>query len=433
MSIMKAKLSILYVISVVSLIVLMLLSFADKNLFFYTISLVVIISVYYGYTLFHLKEYSSNENLKINDDFITLKTPQDDAILDEIIEVTNSSANGDFKSQIKSSSSNEKYQQIANNLNKTFENIHSTITLILNYLEKYQKNDFTVSLENKQSEELKLLIEAINKLNIKISRMLLSSLKNGVKLRENSDSLKLNINELTRNITTEAATLEETASAVEEITSIVINNNQNVEEIIRYSAELTSSVKNGYETAKNSASLMDKINEKTKSIEAAIVVIDQIAFQTNILSLNAAVEAATAGEAGKGFAVVAAEVRNLANRSAEAAREIKSLVSNATDEANKGKIASSEMMTEYDVLNENINKTKSLIDTISVSLKEQQKGMEQINKAISHIDTGTQENASKAQNTMQIADENDKMAVSMVVETNKTNFFGRDEYNSTLK
>ena len=433
MSEMKAKLSILYSISVVSLIVLMLLSLADKSLFFYTVGLVVVISIYYGYTLFNLKESFEDKKLLIKDDFLLSKTTQNDEILDEIIVVTNNSANGDFKGQIKTNSSNEKYQQIADNLNKTFGNIHSTITMILNYLDKYQKNDFTVSLENKQSEELNLLIEAINKLNIKISRMLLSSLKNGVKLRENSDSLKLNINELTRNITTEAATLEETASAVEEITSIVINNNQNVEAIISYSAELTSSVKNGYETAKNSASLMDVINEKTKSIEAAIVVIDQIAFQTNILSLNAAVEAATAGEAGRGFAVVAAEVRNLANRSAEAAKEIKNLVSNATDEANKGKNASSEMMKEYDILNENINKTKSLIDTISVSLKEQQRGMEQINKAISHIDTGTQENASKAQDTMQIADENDKMATSMVVETNKTHFFGRDEYNSTLK
>ncbi len=433
MSEMKAKLSILYSISVVSLIVLMLLSLADKSLFFYTVGLVVVISIYYGYTLFNLKESFEDKKLLIKDDFLLSKTTQNDEILDEIIVVTNNSANGDFKGQIKTNSSNEKYQQIADNLNKTFGNIHSTITMILNYLDKYQKNDFTVSLENKQSQELNLLIEAINKLNIKISRMLLSSLKNGVKLRENSDSLKLNINELTRNITTEAATLEETASAVEEITSIVINNNQNVEAIISYSAELTSSVKNGYETAKNSASLMDVINEKTKSIEAAIVVIDQIAFQTNILSLNAAVEAATAGEAGRGFAVVAAEVRNLANRSAEAAKEIKNLVSNATDEANKGKNASSEMMKEYDILNENINKTKSLIDTISVSLKEQQRGMEQINKAISHIDTGTQENASKAQDTMQIADENDKMATSMVVETNKTHFFGRDEYNLTLK
>ena len=429
MSIMKAKLSILYVISIVSLIVLMLLSFADKNLFFYTISLVVVISVYYGYTLFHLKEYTSNENLEIND-FIPLKTSQDDDILDEIISITNNSVNGDFKGQIKSNSSNEKYQQIANNLNKTFENIHSTITLILNYLEKYQKNDFTVSIENKQSEELNLLIEAINKLNIKISRMLLSSLKNGVKLRENSDSLKLNINELTRNITTEAATLEETASAVEEITSIVINNNQNVEEIIRYSAELTSSVKNGYETAKNSASLMDKINEKTKSIEAAIVVIDQIAFQTNILSLNAAVEAATAGEAGKGFAVVAGEVRNLANRSAQAAKEIKDIVEKAKEITSEGKDIADEMINGYVKLNQDITSTISLIDDVQNSSKEQLQGIEQINNSISSLDKQTQQNATVANKTQEIAINTDKIAKLIVEDANNKEFIGKENIKS---
>jgi len=432
MASLKGKFTILYSISIVSLISLMLLSFLGQSLVFYSIALIIIISIFYIYNLSNIKD-SNEENSLINNDFIVSKALENDAILDEIIEVTRASSNGDFKNQIKSNSSNDKYQEISNNINKSFSNVNMTINQILNLLEKYQKNDFTVIIENKQSEDLKLLIEAINKLNTKISKMLLSSLKNGVKLRGNSDSLKLNVKELTKNITLEAATLEKTASAVEEITASVVRNNSNVEEIISYSKELTSSVTNGYESAKNSALLMDVINEKTKSIEAAIVVIDQIAFQTNILSLNAAVEAATAGEAGKGFAVVAQEVRNLASRSAEAAKEIKNLVVNATDEANKGKNASSEMMKEYDILNENINKTKILIENISLSLKEQQRGMEQINKAISHIDSGTQENASKAQNTMQIADENDNMANSMVVDTNKTQFFGRDEYNSSLR
>jgi methyl-accepting chemotaxis protein len=432
MSSSKKNLTILYSISVASMVILMLLSLVGGNSFFYPIIFIIIISIFFAYSLANYKDSSIGDSYLIKDNLETFKNLEYDTILDEIISVTNSSANGDFRNQIKINSSNEKYQQIANNVNKTLSNMHLSLDTILLYLEKFQKNDFTVTLENHQSEDLKVLIEAINKLNIKISRMLLSSLKNGVKLKKNSDSLKENLNELTKNMISEAATLEETASAVEEVTSSVINNNSNVEEILSYSNILTSSVKNGYESAKNSALFMEIINEKTKSIEAAIVVIDQIAFQTNILSLNAAVEAATAGEAGRGFAVVAAEVRNLASRSAEAAKEIKILVSNATDEANKGKNASSEMMKEYDILNENINKTKSLIENISISLKEQQRGMEQINKAISQIDTGTQENASKAQDTMQIADENDNMATSMVVETNKTKFFGRDEYNSTI-
>ena len=103
------------------------------------------------------------------------------------------------------------------------------------------------------------------------------------------------------------------------------------------STEVTASATNGERLANQTTVAMDEINNQVNSINEAISVIDQIAFQTNILSLNAAVEAATAGEAGKGFAVVAQEVRNLANRSAEAAKEIKNLVENATSKTNDGK------------------------------------------------------------------------------------------------
>jgi methyl-accepting chemotaxis protein len=259
--------------------------------------------------------------------------------------------------------------------------------------------------------------------------MLLSSLKSGTMFKENADALRTNMEHLSSNITTQATILEETSASVEEITSNVRNNNIDVDKMLKYSNELTLSVKSGYESAKNSALLMDRINDKTKSIEEAITIIDQIAFQTNILSLNAAVEAATAGEAGKGFAVVAAEVRNLASRSAEAAKEIKLLVGSATQETNNGKNASTEMIKEYDVLNENIQKTKQIIENISSSLKEQERGIEQVNTAIADLDRATQHNALKAQETREIANHNDQMATSMVVDTNKTNFFGRDEFN----
>merc|ERR1711879_104182 len=126
----------------------------------------------------------------------------------------------------------------------------------------------------------------------------------------------------------------------------------------------------------------DDIDTQVHSINEAITVIDQIAFQTNILSLNAAVEAATAGEAGKGFAVVAQEVRNLASRSAEAAKEIKHLVEDANIKANEGKQISDKMIKGYASLNESISKTIELIEDISNSSKEQQSGILQINDAI---------------------------------------------------
>ena len=334
-----------------------------------------------------------------------------------------------FKGKIEAKSENQEFQNIANNLNQTVGNLSISFEQMLYFFERYQKNDFTVEIKSNQAQELKTLIDAVNKLNIKISKMLLSSLKSGSMFKENADALRNNMEQLSTNITTQATILEETSASVEEITSSVRNNSLDVDKMLKYSNELTVSVKNGYESAKNSAELMDRINNRTKSIEDAISIIDQIAFQTNILSLNAAVEAATAGEAGRGFAVVAAEVRSLASRSADAAKEIKLLVGGATLEANNGKIASTEMIKEYDVLNENIQKTKQIIENISSSLKEQERGIEQVNVAIADLDRATQQNALKAQETREIANHNDQMATTMIVETNKTNFFGRDDFN----
>ena len=422
----------IYILSLVLMCVMSYLSYININLLIPLLIGSLFISFIYISSLREIKKINENmENEKIQNNLNLSEL--DDSILDEIVSVTKNSANNIFVKRIKLDSKNKKYLQIAENINITLENFQLTINNILEYLNDYQKNNFTKALKSDNAEELKPLIDGINNLNIKISRMLLSSLKSGIRLRENSDLLKENINQLTNNLTTQAATLEETASAVEEITSSVINNNVNVDEMLVNSEKLIKFVNNGYQSAQNSALLMDAINEKTKSIEDAIVIIDQIAFQTNILSLNAAVEAATAGEAGRGFAVVAQEVRNLASRAAEAAKEIKQLVGSATNETNKGKIASSEMIREYDILNENIINTKSLMEDISSSLKEQQKGIEQINRAISQIDFATQENASSAQDTMKIAIQNDNMANTMVIETNKTNFFGRDEYNNLLK
>jgi methyl-accepting chemotaxis protein len=171
---------------------------------------------------------------------------------------------------------------------------------------------------------------------------------------------------------------------------------------------------------------MDEINKQVGSINEAITVIDQIAFQTNILSLNAAVEAATAGEAGKGFAVVAAEVRNLANRSADAAKEIKALVENANIKANEGKVISDSMIEGYTSLNENIGKTIELIDDVSNSSKEQQLGIVQINDAINSLDQQTQKNAQVASETKTIATSTSSIADSIVTSADEKEFEGKN-------
>ena len=423
----KKSLFIAYIITILSIGILSYLSYVGISyLFIFSIVFILIISGLFFYGINLLKDES--QSVVINN--IVEKDEIEKDFIDELKNFTSNLASGNFKVKVNASTSKMEFRDIANNMNQSATNLNASFTEILNFFEKFQKNDFTTEIKTNYSEDLKIMIDAVNKLNVKISRMLLSSLKSGTAFKQNADALKSNMDHLSKNVISQAAILEETSASIEEITSNVKSNSVDVDKMLKYSNELTVSVAHGYESAKNSAVLMDNINEKTKSIEEAISIIDQIAFQTNILSLNAAVEAATAGEAGKGFAVVAQEVRNLASRSADAAREIKLLVGSATTEANNGKIASTEMIKEYDVLNENIQKTKVIIENISKSLKDQERGIEQVNVAVADLDRATQQNALKAQETREIAEQNDEMATKMVVDTNKTNFFGRDDFNN---
>jgi methyl-accepting chemotaxis protein len=219
-----------------------------------------------------------------------------------------------------------------------------------------------------------------------------------------------------------AAALEETAAAISEITNNISSTTSNVISMANYANDLDQSLKDGQHLAKQTVVSMDEINRQVESINEAIIVIDQIAFQTNILSLNAAVEAATAGEAGKGFAVVAQEVRNLASRSAEAANEIKNLVQNATDKANSGKLISQQMIDGYTKLDENITNTIELISSVESASKEQLHGIEQINDAVASLDTQTQHNASIASQTNEISTKIDAIAQVIISEVNKKKF-----------
>ena len=420
-----------YVITIFSIGFLSYLSSLNsQNILIFSLVFIALISAIFFYGINLLKSKKEEiifSEIEKKDNFL------ENEFLEDLNKVSFEFSNNIFKSKIDSKTNNEDFKQIANNINKSIDNLSSSFEQILDFFEKFQKNDFTVEIKNNQTEQLELLIQSVNKLNVKISKMLLSSLKNGTSFKQNADKLRNNMELLSTNIFNQAAILEQTSSLVDEITKSVKNNSVDVDKMLSYSNELLISVNKGFDSAKNSATLMDNINEKTKAIQEAITIIDQIAFQTNILSLNAAVEAATAGEAGKGFAVVAQEVRNLASRSAQAAKEIKSLVESATKETNNGKTASVEMIKEYNVLSENINKTKGIIENVSFSLKEQEKGIEQVNVAIFDLDKATQQNALKAQETKDIANQNDEMATTMVRDTNKTNFFGRDEFNSINK
>ncbi|OCL86067.1 Methyl-accepting chemotaxis protein I [Aliarcobacter thereius] len=337
-------------------------------------------------------------------------------VLGELVIALDKVSQGIYTSQIHSSTSNFMVHTLKNIVNNMLVKSNQSMEDLVEIVGLYAEQDYRKQMKINPvlKGKMRLTMERINKLGSELKENARSNIENGNLLQENSHTMNRSVENLAAKANSQAASLEETAAALEEITSITKNNTQNAEKMAHLSKDVKESVVLGEGLANKTALSMDEINSKVEAINEAIEVIDQIAFQTNILSLNAAVEAATAGEAGKGFAVVAQEVRNLANRSAEAAREIKSLVENATSKTNEGKKISDEMRNGYNNLNTLIGETITIIQDVSQASREQLQGIEQINDAVSILDRVTQENSVEASNVSNIASQTLKMAQVLV-------------------
>ncbi len=384
----------------------------------------------------HLDDSADDEIGKmakiINQNVVKTKSliEQDNALIEDVTRVVSNIKEGYLDSRVEKTTQTEALQILQTQINEMLDNLERNIgrdtNVILEVLEKYGELDFRDNITDAQGK-VEVAINALAKI---INDMLAENKQNGLTLDSSSDILLENVEKLNDNSTTTAAALEQTAAALEEITSTIINNTDRISTMASNSEELSKSINVGQELATGTVKSMDEINEQTQQIAEAITVIDQIAFQTNILSLNAAVEAATAGEAGKGFAVVAQEVRNLANRSADAAKDIKEIVEKATEKANTGKDGADKMIKGYEKLNESVMKTTELIGGITEASKEQRTGIEQINDAVTQLDQQTQQNVVISNTTQSIATQTDELAKLIVKQADEKQFVGKENIKS---
>jgi methyl-accepting chemotaxis protein len=195
----------------------------------------------------------------------------------------------------------------------------------------------------------------------------------------------------------QASGLEETAASMEELTTTVLHNAEGSKQARQLATHAHDIATKGGDTVGKVVATMDMINESSKKIVNIIGVIEGITFQTNLLALNAAVEAARAGEHGRGFAVVAQEVRQLAQRSTVAAKEIKELIGDSVQKIGNGAVLVQEAGKTMEEIIVSVKNVSDIVSSISASSNEQSSGIEQVNHAISLMDGVTQENARLAQ------------------------------------
>ncbi|MBU2648928.1 methyl-accepting chemotaxis protein, partial [bacterium] len=205
--------------------------------------------------------------------------------------------------------------------------------------------------------------------------------------------------------TEQAASLEETSSSMSEVGSRAKINNENANQAVQLSNQTLEIVNRGNAQMEAMLASMDKINNSSGDISKIIKVIDEIAFQTNLLALNAAVEAARAGKYGKGFAVVAEEVRNLAARSAEAAKNTTGLIENSVKEVDSGVLNAGKTAEILNEINVSITKVNDLVGEIASSSQEQRISTDEVNKALTQVNDVVQQNSSISEQTAAASEE----------------------------
>jgi len=315
------------------------------------------------------------------------------AIEKEIAGLVAAAGNGDLEARVEEAGKQGFFLRLAQGLNSLVSIVDDAVKDTGNMLDAMANGDLSKRIEQEYQGSFDKLKRDANATADKLTEVINRINTSATLVASGAEEISQGNADLSQRTEEQASSLEETASSMEEMTSTVRQNADNAKEVNELAEETRTKAQKGGEVVNRAVTSMSAINESSKKIADIISVIDEIAFQTNLLALNAAVEAARAGEQGRGFAVVAGEVRNLAQRSAAAAKEIKELIRDSVGKVEDGTLLVNESGSTLQEIVTAVQRVTAMISDIAQASEEQSSGIEQVNKAIAQMDEMTQQNA----------------------------------------
>jgi len=297
------------------------------------------------------------------------------------------------------------YRQMVEGLNNTLEGIVVPVNETNEVLQSVANRDMTARVKGEYKGDMRKLKDALNT-SIDNLDMALSQVAQATEqVSSASEQIAGGSQNLAQGANEQASSLEEVSSSLEEMSSMTKQSTDNARQAKILADEANANTLQGTNEMGKMTDAINKIKDSSDQTAKIVKTIDEIAMQTNLLALNAAVEAARAGEAGRGFAVVAEEVRNLAQRSAEAAKNTANMIEESVMNAENGVKISANVNTMFATINESVKKVNGLVGEIAASSEEQAQGIDQINSAVAQMDKVTQQNAANSEESASAAEE----------------------------
>lgn len=335
----------------------------------------------------NLPDQASNTVKNSVDAMLTLKSA-----LSEVNRVLFYMANGEFKSQIERELPGD-LNSLKEAVNRSTTDLHSAFSEINRTMNAFSNGDLTQTTQGHYQGDLALLTSDINRAVNNLHGIIVQAAVTSDQVVESIQKMQIDNQTLDQRTKQQATSIIKTASSMKELTQTINNTAEDSSSATELGSQVKNHVEKGSEIVSNTLDSMTEISQASEKISDFVQLIESIAFQTNLLALNAAVEAARAGEHGRGFAVVAGEVRNLAQKSAEASTEIKKLVDQNLAIVKQGQNYTNESAKAFSEINLTINPLVDIVSDINIAAKQEMASIEQVNMAISQLDQFTQDNA----------------------------------------